>query len=54
MLFTATWMLPINEAPIENGAVVVHGSEIVDVGVFNDLVKRYTNEEGRNPILWPP
>jgi 5-methylthioadenosine/S-adenosylhomocysteine deaminase len=45
MLLTATWVLPINRAPIENGAVIVRESKIVDVGDFHDLAARYPDEE---------
>lgn len=55
MLLTATWVLPISKAPIENGAVVVEGSKIKDVGSFEELRQKYPDEEvsdfGKSVIL---
>jgi 5-methylthioadenosine/S-adenosylhomocysteine deaminase len=45
MLLTATWVLPISSAPIENGAVLVQGSKISDIGTLEDLKNRYPGEE---------
>ncbi|MBI4734208.1 MAG: amidohydrolase family protein [Rubrobacteridae bacterium] len=45
MLLTAKWVLPINMSPIENGAVVVRESKIVDVGEVAGIKERYPNED---------
>lgn len=41
MLLKAKWILPIDDAPIEDGAVLVSESKIKDVGKANELEKKY-------------
>ncbi|NCO66530.1 MAG: amidohydrolase [Candidatus Aquicultor secundus] len=45
MLLTAKWVLPISQAPIEDGAVVVDGSKIKDIGKLKTMAKKYPGEE---------
>jgi len=45
MLLTAKWVLPISHKPIEDGAVVIEGSKIKDIGKFKKLSKKYPDEE---------
>ncbi|MEW5705297.1 MAG: amidohydrolase family protein [Actinomycetota bacterium] len=45
MLLAAKWVLPISQKPIEDGAVVIEGSKIKDVGRFRTLVNKYPNKE---------
>ncbi|HEY3375005.1 MAG TPA: amidohydrolase family protein [Candidatus Aquicultor sp.] len=55
MLLTAKWVLPISRAPIEDGAILVEGSIIKDVGTLGKLKKKYPKEElldfGKSIIL---
>ncbi len=41
MLLTARWVLPISKPPIENGAVLVEGDKILDVGELDELSSKY-------------
>ncbi|MDI6800300.1 MAG: amidohydrolase family protein [Actinomycetota bacterium] len=45
MLLTARWVLPISEPPIEDGAVLVDGSRIVEIGELKELSAKYRSEE---------
>ncbi|MCL4499035.1 MAG: amidohydrolase family protein [Chloroflexi bacterium] len=44
MLLTAKWVLPISSEPIEDGAVVTGGDEIMAVGKRDDLKAAYPDE----------
>ena len=45
MIIRAKVVVTMDGAPIENGAVVVNGDRIVDVGKFSDLHTRHSGEE---------
>jgi 5-methylthioadenosine/S-adenosylhomocysteine deaminase len=45
MLLLARYVLPIRGAHIEDGAVLVRGTDIVAVGTRSDLVRAYPDEE---------
>lgn len=45
MLLSAKWVLPISHNPIQNGAVLIEGSKIKDVGKLKSLAARYPGEE---------
>ncbi len=45
MLLAAKWVLPISHKPVENGAIVVAGTKIKDVGTFEEMVNKYPGEE---------
>ncbi|MHB8842546.1 MAG: amidohydrolase family protein, partial [Candidatus Aquicultor sp.] len=45
MLLTAKWVLPISQVPIEDGAIVVDGSKIKDIGKFKTMADKYPGEE---------
>ena len=40
-LFRAAWVIPVESDPIQNGAVAVQDSRIIEVAPFADLLKRY-------------
>ncbi|HEY6804639.1 MAG TPA: amidohydrolase family protein [Pyrinomonadaceae bacterium] len=42
-IYAARWLLPISAPPIENGAVVIEGSEIVAVDLKNNIAANYPN-----------
>lgn len=44
MLVTASWVLPISSSPIRDGAVLVKGSRIVEVGTAADLLARHPEQ----------
>jgi 5-methylthioadenosine/S-adenosylhomocysteine deaminase len=44
-ILTAKYVLPISDAPIENGAVVIDGSEIVAVGTLGDIDSQFPGVE---------
>ena len=48
MLLTAKYVLPITDSFIEDGAVLVHGTDIVAVGTAKDLKAQYPDEEVRD------
>ena len=48
MLLTAKYVIPITEPYIEDGAVLVSGDKIADVGTADDLKTKYPNEEVRD------
>ncbi len=48
MLLSAEYVLPITSDPIENGAVLVRGNKIEDVGPTATLHLRYPDEEVRD------
>lgn len=48
MLLTARYVLPVTGPHIEDGAVLVRGSEIVEVGPMADLMTRYPDEEHKD------
>ena len=45
MLLTAKYVIPVTSSYIEDGAVLVHGEEIEDIGPASYLKERYPNEE---------
>lgn len=45
MLITAKYVFPVTSEPIQNGAVLVQGDHIADIGDFNALKLRYPDEE---------
>ncbi len=45
MLLAAKWVLPISHKPVENGAIVIEGTKIKDVGTFEEMVNKYPGEE---------
>jgi 5-methylthioadenosine/S-adenosylhomocysteine deaminase len=45
MLLKAKWVLPIESAPIKDGAVLVSGTKIKDVGKASELIKKYKKEK---------
>jgi 5-methylthioadenosine/S-adenosylhomocysteine deaminase len=48
MLLVARYVLPVSKPPIENGAVLVRGGRIEDVGYATKLKTRYPDEETRD------
>jgi 5-methylthioadenosine/S-adenosylhomocysteine deaminase len=48
MLLVARYVLPVSQAPIENGAVLVRDGRIKDVGYATKLRTRYPDEETRD------
>jgi aminodeoxyfutalosine deaminase len=44
VLVHAGWVLPIASDPLRDGAVLVHGDRIVDVGPVDDLVRAHPGE----------
>jgi len=40
-IYSAKWVLPISDSPIENGAVVIDKHKIVDVGTRKEIKKKY-------------
>jgi cytosine/adenosine deaminase-related metal-dependent hydrolase len=42
-LYTARWVVPISSEPIEDGGVVVEGTQLVAVGTRNDLRAAFAN-----------
>ncbi len=56
MLLTADWALPISRRPIPQGAVLVRGDHIAEIGPSDELVARYPAEERvelRGCVLMP-
>lgn len=45
MLLKAKWVIPIEGQPIEDGAVLVSGSKIKEVGTSKELEKKYPKEQ---------
>lgn len=45
MLITAKYVFPVTSAPILNGAVLVRGDSIADIGDFDSLRLRYPDED---------
>src|SRR5216110_875995 len=45
MIIRARVVVTMDGPPIDNGAVVVLGDRIVDVGKFSEISKRYSTEE---------
>ncbi len=48
MLLSAKYVFPITSEPIVDGAVLVRGNSIVDIGEFEALAHRYPEEEVTN------
>lgn len=48
MLLMARYVLPVSVPYIENGAVLVRGDKVVEVGDAQDMVRRYPDEEVRD------
>ena len=48
MLLCAEYVLPITQAPIEKGAVLVRDGKIQDVGKAEVLKARYAGEETKD------
>jgi cytosine/adenosine deaminase-related metal-dependent hydrolase len=56
-LHHAAWVVPVSQPVIEDGAVAVDGSRIVDVGDFRKMRKRYPKArlyKHDNRVLLPP
>ncbi len=55
VIYSASWVLPIADAPIKNGAVAIEGSKILAVGARADIFKRLPgapiNDFGEAAIL---
>lgn len=47
-ILTADYVLPISTGPIEHGAVVIDGREIVAVGTRDDITAQFANAEIKN------
>ncbi len=45
MILTAKWLLPISSKPIKDGAIVIEGTKIKDVGIAKKMVNKYPDEE---------
>lgn len=45
MILSAKWVLPITQPPIEDGAILVSGNKISQVGTRSELIKRTPQEE---------
>lgn len=45
MLLTAKYVVPVTSSHIEDGAVLVHGNEIADIGPADVLLEKYSNEK---------
>lgn len=45
MIIKAKWILPVSTDPIENGAVVIDGSEIIDIGNAQEILARFKDHE---------
>ena len=48
MLFSAKYVIPVTQDYIEDGAVLVSGDKIADIGKAEDLKKKYPDEEYRD------
>lgn len=48
MLLSAQYIVPVSSDPIENGAVLVRGDSIVDIGSADMMALRYPDEEVRD------
>ena len=48
MLLLARYVIPVSSQPIENGAILVRGKKIVDIGDSNALCAKYPNEDFRD------
>lgn len=47
-IYCAQWVLPVAATAIENGAVAVEGSLVVEVGTRNELAARFPEAEARD------
>ncbi len=47
-VYSAKWVLPISEEPIEDGAVVIDKHRIVEVGAEKDIKEKYEDAEFSN------
>ena len=45
MLLTAKYVVPVTSSHIEDGAVLVRGEDIADIGPAEELLERYPYEE---------
>lgn len=45
MIITARWVLPVSCDPIKDGAVVIEGDRIKDVGTAGEMKKRYRDDD---------
>lgn len=55
-LLSAQWVLPFSQAPISNGAVLIQGDSILDIGSKKELQKKYPKVKQRdfkNGVLFP-
>ena len=48
MILSASWVIPISSPPISEGAVVLNGSRIRDLGPAADMVRNYPGQEVRD------
>ncbi len=48
MILTSRYVVPVTSQFIEDGAILVQGSKIKEIGKFEDLCKKYPEEEVKN------
>lgn len=56
VILSAKWILPIASSPLENGAVALNGSKILDIGDRDSLQKKYPDlktEHFKRSIIMP-
>lgn len=47
-IYSARWVLPISSSPIEDGALAIDGSEIIDIGGRSSLTAKFPGAEARH------
>jgi cytosine/adenosine deaminase-related metal-dependent hydrolase len=40
-LYCARWVLPISSSPIEDGAIAIEGSKLIDVGARLSVIEKF-------------
>ncbi len=48
MILSASWVIPVSSPPISEGAVVLNGGRIQDVGPSAEILRRYPDREVRD------